>query len=433
MNTRRQTRHNRYQKTPIHPTSTKRNRTKKRRGERRRGGKLVGQGAYGCGFYPALRCSTNTESDPTLFSKFMDEEEAEKEMSAVKRVSELDPTQQYSVYPTKSCDLNPENLNIWSENFSKCKILMKKENIRITYPFFRVLQMPRAEMDLQAFCMTLRGSALSQLRPLFEGMRNLFVGLAEFHSHNFYHMDIKSINIVVSNAGQTCRFIDFGLSSEGEFRDNYKVVYFAYPFELQLHGIDFTRIINDDNLKHQIDMYYEKHKPYLMPYNSMYTESGDRVYTINFIKDAVVPVLKNKPTQYFLEKTDIFSLGQVLSTILVITHGFYIKDEEPYFVDQTGEKEVPYSNIFFRFFDQVYERLHLLVLDMTDANPEFRPTVKECLRVYDDFLRAYDAFLLREPAASPHTILGKRSRNNLSPTSPNLAAFSSTTPSFLKD
>jgi len=68
--------------------------------KRQKGGKpqLVGQGAYGCGFTPALRCNTNIEHSPDVFSKLMRKNLSTEEIKSVKRIHEIDPTFKYTVY-----------------------------------------------------------------------------------------------------------------------------------------------------------------------------------------------------------------------------------------------------------------------------------------------------------------------------------------------
>lgn len=390
---------------------------------RRRGGKLVSQGSYGCGFYPPLRCSNNSMADPAFFSKVMVDGDAVKEMEEVTRVRELDPDYAYSLYPARLCDLHPNNVAEKAENFADCKLLDPEENIRNTFRDFRVLQIPRGERDLfQHLTQVLITKTIRAHRALFGGLRNLIVGMVHFHRNGLYHMDIKLQNTVI-DTDLVCRYIDFGLSTTGKVNSVYLQPYFVYPVELQFLGLNFERAqtyLHEGVLQAHIDSFYKVRLHHQTPYDSLYNDLGLRRITVDFMKTVLFPTLKGKPATYFFEKTDIFALGQMFAQVFLRTQGILVKRGEPQQLLTTGgSRRLPPFHPFLPFYEQVYQLLQKLVLDMTDPMPDVRPDANTLLSRYDAFLSAYDAFLVsRGTAAAPQevtpapSLLGKRPRGN---------------------
>ena len=87
-------------------------------------GGLVGQGAYGCIFRPSLLCEGEAAPVENTISKFLTEDSAETEMILQPILKEIDPTQQYFIYPDRICKPSrryKKSLRLPTNNIAQCK------------------------------------------------------------------------------------------------------------------------------------------------------------------------------------------------------------------------------------------------------------------------------------------------------------------------
>ena len=86
-----------------------------------RGGKYVGEGSYGCGYSPAIRCKGQAVRPPGMFSKVMNKNDAEEEQAIGKWFQKVDPLQKYFIYSKKYCVLHADMLEMPENNMKPCK------------------------------------------------------------------------------------------------------------------------------------------------------------------------------------------------------------------------------------------------------------------------------------------------------------------------
>jgi serine/threonine protein kinase len=291
--------------------------TKTRKGKR--GGALVGKGAYGCVYRPAVRCNGNTRARNRQITKYMARANAIKEYGKKYILQEVDPTQEFFVYPSDICRPAP-NLNSTNQlELSKCKL---------QYPATHFLQMANG------------GSSLFQLQyppahpPSFlRSLLNLCEGIRLLHAHKIAHMDLKMHNAVVQ--GTRARWIDVGMlvpldlpafhripaDDKRVFAENY----FVWPYETRF----LVQALNPVTHR-QLNVFYETvvrkiNFTFPVPLTMYYNGEGQRYLTPRYVNDELLPLLQRMEDQQRIEflatKTDIYSLGMVLLKVTEATLG----------------------------------------------------------------------------------------------------------------
>jgi serine/threonine protein kinase len=393
-----------------------------RKTHRHRGGKMVSKGAYGCGFIPALICQGNAERELNGFSKLMRTKDAEEEWKVRSVISQIDPQQKYSLYPTRMCSLDMNrtsgynNINSCGEQFlSNLNAATFKEDLQTKY---KILQMPAG------------GTSLSNLKlspkeriPFFKTLKNLFNGLIIMHSNDFYHLDIKPDNIMVvkSETGEhTPRFIDFGLSRTTEefIKDDKFFVadYLYWPYEFRFLAHRDKMIEDDAKIKniiaHNLRLFYSiglqegsmGHNPVYWYSGHIYIPEGvhymgqSRLITadkeLEIYKEIRNTIKKEGIDQAFreiLEKTDVYSLGMVLAYCMTQFMGIAHRNGAYYIVGPKGILDPKTSKINDSNNIDILNIFYELIHDMLNYNPYDRPTAREALHRYNRFLK-YFAF-----------------------------------------
>lgn len=302
----------------------------------RRGGKYMGEGTYGCGFAPALRCEGETVRKFGIFSKLMDTAESEKELRKATLLKTVDPAQDYILYALNVCKLNqsligpdnPEN------NIDSCQ----KNFVPNHLDQARVVQYLNGGLNLRKLNKT-----ASVIADLFLGMDNLFRGLFHLQQANVSHNDIKDENIVakqVENGNYQVRFIDVGFVHKNDQPIPgdlpFEADYYVWPIEMKLTV--FKRISKED-----IKKWYDTHT--YGAKDAFFTKSNAKKLTFasaNKLTEALTEKAKKKVpapilnasltataklkleqeyekqwkkirTEMILKKSDVFSLGTFFS------------------------------------------------------------------------------------------------------------------------
>ena len=175
-----------------------------RRTRKYSGGKFIGEGPYGCGFSPALKCVGQPRKEGPYLSKMItDKHEAETEFAISEIITRVDPTRKYFLTAESMCEHDQSDIKPENESKKCKKFPLKGPTYLISY-----------EMG---------GDNLSKLKipanlypEFFIGLIGLIEGLVHLHSRGIVHLDIKPDNIVgkFHEDRYKIRYIDFGLSRE---------------------------------------------------------------------------------------------------------------------------------------------------------------------------------------------------------------------------
>ena len=173
--------------------------------KKQRGGAYVGQGTYGCGFRPAVRCRGEARRRSGKFAKIVSRETADDEMRFMQIIRPHDPHQKYFLYPEEICE--PERPYAPEDRADRC-----------TLPFINTV-------NARAIILSKGGKEIGEFHPrrgdypaFFTSLTNLFIGLRHIHAAGVAHNDIKPGNIVtrrLRDGRYQTKFIDIGLMVDG--------------------------------------------------------------------------------------------------------------------------------------------------------------------------------------------------------------------------
>ena len=374
--------------------------TRKARVGKAIGGKYIGRGTFGCSFRPAVRCKTNKSREPNAISKIMLSSNADAEYKIGPILAKIDPEQIFTLYPYKMCEpeLNSSNLDYYANR--ECYNILSKKNKKAIF-------LKDGGEDLANVLGKLSKGALDKgHRNLFRALKNLFVGLEHLHSNNFVHLDIKSKNIVCKiTSGNEMRFlgfyiggkpvyimkfIDFGMSEHTENAMRMQTVfdYITWPFELRL--IKYNYLFGFEELdKADMDRYYrvvgadpvQLYAPYWLLSNTPETPSVDFYKDIHTYTKSQSYEGKLEARRDILKKTDVYSLGIVLSDC------YYSLTS----IRKTGKNSYTNSAVGSRQHNEVTVPLFDLVDKMTNPDYRLRYTAKDARLEYERVLLAIEA------------------------------------------
>jgi len=371
----------------------------------RKGGKYIGHGAYGCTFRPAVRCKTNTDREKNAISKIMHPKNAQDEYKLVPILQKIDPDQRFTLYPYKMCEpqLDATNLNATYYK-GECKGILKQ-------PILKAIFIKDGGENLWSVFQRIDAGPLNKLhRSVFRALQNLFMGVEHLHANNFVHLDIKLGNIVckiisgeesrwfgfkVGKPTYLMKLIDFGLSNKIDnalvsWNDTWDYAY--WPFDIRLTSEDYTFLnINGNSYPIEYGAYLDniritgraltKHFPYWLLQNTRESPSIKNYMAISDYIKAQSPAGKKEARRDILRKTDVYSLGLLLSHCYV------------YFttIKKTGPDS--YSNTSIKkLHEMVTVPLYNLVDKMTHYDYRLRITAKDAQIEYAQLLQNIEAY-----------------------------------------
>jgi serine/threonine protein kinase len=390
-----------------------------------RGGALVGQGTYGCGFFPGFSCSNdaNASVDSKVFSKLMTLDDAKEEFKINDIIRVIDSDEKYSIYPDKICNLDPKDYDTYKKDgIRDCKLIPSKKlnsNIikNITTGKLKLLQSsfggPTLYSYINHYYKLYNNNAIIQKKQQFidimyvlDGLENLFKGLVHYHEHNFAHLDIKDDNIVISldNDISKCKFIDFGLSNlVSKFDKLYSTIPPHIPVDLhflmywsKFYNENHTINMPNNQIKSHIENIVDTGSIPLENIGSIHDSNGNIIHDWQLIQEEFINILSelytlnefnsktvNDEVRYLiLTGVDVYGLGFVLSRVL-----YFMLDIKMYYgtiydaskstVIKDSDTVLPVS-ILTRLFD--------LVKSMTETNPLNRYSAEEAYDVYSEIM-----------------------------------------------
>ena len=181
---------------------------------------LIGEGSYGCVFYPSLPGEGLTQEErKNIISKLMDETQAEIEFNNSLLFKRYDPQGLYGLYPYKIINPLPiENIFI-IHNVNKCKIVDEHDNRLFNdkyNKYSKLLISFKGDISLSEWYKSeLINTSIEYQKEIIYAFLNLCKGFLLFHTNGVYHHDIKSSNIMICDVDGRLylKMIDFGLSN----------------------------------------------------------------------------------------------------------------------------------------------------------------------------------------------------------------------------
>jgi serine/threonine protein kinase len=370
----------------------------KTRRKQKRGGAFIAQGAYGCGFYPSLKCKDQALESDDKFSKLVFEEKIyNDEMKYTALLSPIDVDQQYTLYPEKGCDLNMPSV-VPSNSYNSCtlngstgpvkKLIISKNGGKAIFDD----EHPAKNMKLNS----------SQYAPFFKGILNLLKGLKVLHDGGVIHMDIKPSNIVAKeneDSSFTLRYIDFGLCFElakYEESDVYKhriadtAVYMYWPLYIKASTNINRMITNKYSYKDEFSKRYDKLPCIHMGLSSTYE---DDVQTNKTYFQTITLVERRK---HIFHASDIFSLGVSIYQLLqhffgiIYVYNLEYRTGESTYTSFSSTTEIPPMKTYV--WDPIYE----IINKMVTLNKSDRISIEDAITQYEALLPAIETYVTAE-------------------------------------
>jgi serine/threonine protein kinase len=262
---------------------------------------LIGQGAYGCVYKPAFKCSSSMIKE-NLISKVMSNNDAMDEIRSYKIIDKIDPDGIFHIKLEKSCNLSKNNKK-YIEYDDECDLELEKQNV------YKNLQLTYGGKELYDYYQDIKDAIngdiklqkklidINILYKILIAYKNIVDGIVILRKHKYCHFDIKLDNIVYDIKNNSMKLIDFGVSIKYNFKLNnteikrilnfedehkyfFTSYYETYPFELILLKYSIFKYM----LKKNINKVINKIK-------STYEDIDEDKEDINYILQ--LPILKN--------------------------------------------------------------------------------------------------------------------------------------------
>ena len=163
--------------------------------------KLIGQGAFGCVYYPSFMCKSLKGSE--YVAKVMTKEEGAREQASMKMIGDIDSEGEFHWKLLDTCEV-PRNLDL-----SGCKVtgLTIHNAVMLIYPFgggeFKQITRGVVKMSI----------------AMLSAFENVFDAIVLFESKNFVHGDVKPTNVLFTKVSLpkggskvVLKLNDFGLA-----------------------------------------------------------------------------------------------------------------------------------------------------------------------------------------------------------------------------
>lgn len=274
-----------------------------------KGGKYLGEGTYGCVFFPSIQCHNKNEQKEifkTGVSKvFKKKSHMDEELQETKKIDNMDKQGLYTNKALGNCEIKINNFT--NKDNKSCKKITKYE------PFYHQILYQHKGIDLNNFM-----KKSYSLPQTFNYILNLMKGIQLLIKNRYIHLDLKPPNILISDSNKAL-LIDFGLGrdfkslydlSKSDYLLEYNYIWYAPEFRF------FYDLFTDP-----LDIGYKKR--FIQFNKSKYYGKYSDEFIRNEISDLLMTLQKDMPiakyhstANYFVEnfahKADVFALGMVM-------------------------------------------------------------------------------------------------------------------------
>ena len=228
---------------------------------------LIGQGGYGCIFYPGFNCKGNyTSKTKNIVTKLQVKDfNAKNEILIGKKIMIIPNFQLYFIPVISYCSINIAQLN--SEYIDKCDIVSSDN------PNYLLLKLPYIENI--SFNELFYDSSKLKNKHLFliyiESYEYLTISISKLIKERIVHFDIKEQNILYSVKYKNPILIDYGISIPFDLlnKSNIKDYFYTYGpdyslWSLEIHTINFLLHKNDiitiNDINSMVEIYIENNR-----------------------------------------------------------------------------------------------------------------------------------------------------------------------------
>jgi serine/threonine protein kinase len=289
------------------------------------GGKLLGQGTYGCVFYPSLKCSSTSKdvNDKKLESGvskvFKKESHMVEELVETQKIKTMDRKGKFTNKVLGSCGVSSSSID--KNEIERCRISKKGLSNRNLYQ----IVYEHKGVDLNHFIKTTPYA----IEETFHYIHNLLKGIKILIDNKYIHLDLKPDNILITDTNKAL-LIDFGLGrlfknlydmKESDFLLSYDYTWYAPEFKVYYNLMDEDGMSTDSSflktLIKQTSKNYDDEE--LFDRYSVKTELKSFVSKLGKDRQDIEKsdsALKLYFDRNFAHKADVFAIGMVMHKIL---------------------------------------------------------------------------------------------------------------------
>lgn len=418
-----------------------------------RGGDIIGTGHSGCVLNPPLKCKNdNLENIENIVSKIMTIDDAELEYNQGIFLKQIDPDNQYLIYPIKLCDPDP-NIDVsiiknCYEGYKNHKLTNLKIN-QTKLLYYKYGGVRYSELKINDPC--------TDVLDIFESIPHLLEGLNLMHTNDYVHLDIHWKNIIVNKEKSKLNpyFIDFQFSTEIKnflnilhtndqlnFLDTIQIY---WPLELRLLDKQLIKVTDSNEIDKYINIistntvsskynwlkgikniimpnisykvFFNSKKSFLLRDPEQFCKevltqvkpmllSPDIIKWRKSIGNAQETILKKNTPEYelyseLLKKADVYAMGMFLTKIYIFFIGQkeikYVPEKKPYIILNQKGMMINTNTINSKFLDDLYANLtkpfSLFIGKIINFNFKTRLTSGELLVEYKKLLPNFKKYI----------------------------------------
>lgn len=301
---------------------------------------LIGQGSYGCVYYPAIRCSKvleyinkkNQNSKNSISKVFNRNKSFEEEIKFLKSINSIDKYGKYFVVPNKTCLTNVNT--ILKHTNGKCHIF---DYMNTQQQLYQIV-LPNSGKPLQKFMEDYKDTNKIKypIKEWIKNIENILYGIELLNENSLIHRDIKSDNILFD--GKKAKIIDLGLMCPKEdiYKINNKHIleynYLPYPFEFLLVYFNMYATNFQKQTVNLVSIFEQSISSFGNEAEELFNILHSPINIKKSIED--IEKWKNSNTNWFSEikkntdKIDIYSFGTVCISLSNLLDNSTITQEE---------------------------------------------------------------------------------------------------------
>ena len=299
------------------------------------GGKLIGEGSFGCVFYPALKCSNQKTIQGDKVSKVFfnknSKREANEEIKINQMIKQIKGYETWSHIWDKNCKPNKYekvvreddsiddclyNNDIDEDEFNKNSRMLQGSYGGDT------LSVVFTKLFTKS-CFKTSATFSATFLKMMKQMKPLFIGLESMNKNKLSHNDIKSDNIMVDSEG--CKYIDFGLAAKHSDTLFFKRrtmsefigdrIYPCYPYEF-LYLYATPAVLTDEKSDIEYDIFRDLHDRYKLVHETLFKRSNSKNYLLQLIQNKLDKKLSKEKQSMIINLVDTYSVGILLPYML---------------------------------------------------------------------------------------------------------------------
>ena len=281
-----------------------------------KGGKYLGEGTYGCVFFPSIQCHDKQKQKDifkTGVSKvFRQKSDMNEELKETKKIDKMDKHGLYTNKALGNCEININNFT--TEDKKSCKKIKNS-------PFYHQIVYQHKGIDLNKFM-----NKSFTLPQTYNYILNLLKGIQLLTQHRYVHLDLKPENILISDSNKAL-LIDFGLGrtfndlynmNKSDYILNYSYPWYPPEFRLffELHAPNLNYIVQDF-IEYNQNKFYRRFDEKNIKKESM--DFISELTKVNIFNGSKVDEIKISAyfVKNFAAKADVFAIGMVMSYIKI--------------------------------------------------------------------------------------------------------------------